>query len=206
MPYEKSLAVKILIFTGDAMFWMLVLFIAAFAGQLLNSEPLKHLVIQLIFGSMLGIIIFLFCKTYVKRRRPYANDQLQHDLNMKIQNRDPGYASKELESFPSGHVLWTTISVSLLCFQFGYIYVLLIGWMIPAMIYLRPHLGVHYPSDVLASLVFGSIIVSLTVFITPGIVEYTNSLREHTVYLYGYWAFIIGYIIAGFKLWLKRVS
>jgi undecaprenyl-diphosphatase len=204
-PYENSLTIKALIFTGDAMFWLIVLFIAAFTGQLLNSEPLKQLVIQLILGSMIGILLFLLCKTYVKRRRPYANDQLQQDLNIKIQNRDPVYASKEFESFPSGHVLWTTMCVSLICFQFGYMYVLVIGWMIPAMIYLRPHLGVHYPSDVLASLVLGSIIVSLTLFIAPGIVEYTNRLRQHTVYLYGYWAFIICYIIVGFKIWLKRV-
>jgi membrane-associated phospholipid phosphatase len=203
--YSNSLPIKALIFTGDAMFWMLVLFITALAGQLLDSEPLKQLVIQLLFGSTLGIIIFLFCKTYVKRRRPYANDQLQHDLNMKIQNRDPGYASKELESFPSGHVLWTTICISLICFKFGFIYVLLFGWMIPAMLYLRPHLGVHYPSDVFASLLSAGIIVSLTLFISPVIMQYTNSLREHSFYLYGYWAFIIGYIIIAFKLWLKRI-
>lgn len=204
-PYKNSLPVKALIFAGDAMFWMLVLFIAAVAGQILNSEPLRELVIKLVSGSMTGIIIFLLFKTGVKRRRPYANEQLQQDLNINIQNRDPGFASKELESFPSGHVLWTTVSVSLICFQFGWTCVLLIGWMIPAMIYLRPHLGVHYPSDAFASLLLGGIIVAVALMIAPVLVEYTNSLRTHPFYLYGYWAFIITFVLIGFKLWLKRI-
>jgi membrane protein implicated in regulation of membrane protease activity len=69
-PYKNSLPIKALIFTGDAMFWMMFLFVTAIAGQLLNSEPLKQLTIQLMLASLIGIIIFLFCKTYVKRRRP----------------------------------------------------------------------------------------------------------------------------------------
>ena len=184
---------------------MMVLFIAAAAGKLLNSEPLNELVIKLILGSTMGIIVFLLCKAFVKRRRPYANDQLQQELNIKIENRDPWYASKTQESFPSGHVLWTTMFISLICLQFGFIYVLLIGWMIPAMIYLRPHLGVHYPSDVITSLLTGGIIVTLTLFIAPCVVEYLNSLRKYPLYTYGYWAFIIGYLIMAFKLWLKRI-
>lgn len=204
-PFENSIFIKALIFMGDGPFWMVVLFFTALTGQLFNSESFRQLVILLMFGLMISNLIFVLCKTYVKRRRPYADLQLQQELNMEIENRDPGHGSKELESFPSGHVLWTTISVSLICFQFGLIPVLLFGWMIPAMVYLRLHLGVHYPSDVLASLVLGGINVALTVLIAPGLMEYTNGLRDHAGYLYGYWAFISGFIIVGFKSWLKRV-
>jgi hypothetical protein len=84
----------------DGPFWMIVLFITALAGQLLNSESLRRLVILLMFGLMIGNVAFVFCKTYVKRKRPYADVQLQKVLNVKIQNRDPGHGSKELESFP----------------------------------------------------------------------------------------------------------
>lgn len=204
-PYKNSFLIKALIFMGDGPFWLIVLFMAAFSGQLLDHEPLRQLVIQLIFGLMIGNLIFLVCKKNVKRKRPYADDQLQQDLNMKIQNRDPGHGSKAFESFPSGHVFWTTICVSLICFQFGSVYVLLLGWMIPAMIFLRLHLGVHYPSDVFASFVLGSINVALTLYIAPDIVEYANSLRKYPGYHYGYWAFISWYLIVGFKSWLKRV-
>jgi membrane-associated phospholipid phosphatase len=204
-PYKNSLPVKMLIFTGDAMFWMTVLCLIATAGQLFDSEPLKQLGIQLMLASLIGVVIFLLGKIYVKRRRPYANEQLQHDLNIKIENRDAFYASKEMESFPSGHALWTTVSVSLICFQFGPLFVLLIGWMIPAMIYLRPHLGVHYPSDVIVSLFLGIIIVSLILFISPGIFEYTNSIKGTAAYTYGYWAALIFFMIIGIKIWLKRI-
>jgi membrane-associated phospholipid phosphatase len=204
-PYKNSLPVKALIFAGEGMTWMMVLFLAAVAGQLLHSKPLNELVIKLIMGSTMGIIVFLLCKVFVKRRRPYANEQLQRDLDMKIENRDPWYASKAQESFPSGHVLWTTMSICLICFQFGWIYVLGLGWMIPAMIYLRPHLGVHYPSDVITSLFTGSIIVAITLFIAPCVVEYLNSLRKYSLYTYGYWIFIIGYFGVAVKIWLKRI-
>jgi len=93
----------------------------------------------------------------------------------------------------------------LICFQFGWMLVLLLGWMIPAMIYLLPHLGVHYPSDVLASFVLAIIVVAITLFIAPYIVEYTNELKKYALYLYVYWTFIIGYAIVGIQLCLKRI-
>lgn len=204
-PLENSLIIRTLIFMGDGPFWMIVLFTTALAGQLLNSEILRQLVILIMFGMIISNVAFVFCKTYVKRKRPYANMHTQEALGIQIQNRDPGHGSKELESFPSGHVLWTTINVSLFFFQLGYIPLLILGWMIPAMIYLRLHLGVHYPSDVLASLILGSVTVVITVSIAPDIIEFTNGLRDHPGFLYGYWAFISGYLIVGFKSWLKRV-
>jgi membrane-associated phospholipid phosphatase len=126
-------------------------------------------------------------------------------LQIEIQNRDSGHGSKELESFPSGHVLWTTLCVSLICYQYGYMSAILLGWMIPTMMYLRPHLGVHYPSDVFASLVIGGINVTIILFVAPGLMGYIHGLKNHPGYLYGYWAFIIVFLIAAFKSWLKRV-
>jgi hypothetical protein len=58
---------------------------------------------------------------------------------------------------------------------------------------------------VFSSLILGFSTVVVTVFIADGIVDYTNGLRDHAGYLYGYWAFISVYLIVGFKSWLKRV-
>jgi membrane-associated phospholipid phosphatase len=204
-PFKKSFPMKALIFMGDGPFWMIVLFITALTGQLLNSESFRQLSVLLMFGLFISNIVFVFCKTYVKRRRPYANVELHQELHIQIQNRDPGHGSKELESFPSGHVLWTTLCVGLICSQFGYIAVLLFGWMIPTMMYLRLYLGVHYPSDIFVSLIISSINVAITLLIAPGLMECINGLRYHTGYIYGYWAFIAEFIIFGFKSWLKRV-
>lgn len=204
-PFKNSFPMKALIFMGDGPFWMIVLFITALTGQLLNSESFRQLSVLLMFGLLISNIVFVFCKTYVKRMRPYANAELHHELHIQIQNRDPGHGSKELESFPSGHVLWTTLCVGLISSQFGFTAVLLFGWMIPTMMYLRLYLGVHYPSDILASLIISSINIAITLLIAPGLMECINDLKKHDGYIYGYWVFIAVFIIIGFKSWLKRV-
>ena len=205
MPFKQSIFIKALIFMGDGPFWMFLLFIAALTGQLINNESFYQLSILLMLGLMISNIVFVLCKTKVKRKRPYANFELQQHLQIEITNRDPGHGSKELESFPSGHVLWTTLCVSLIYSQFGYMSLILFGWMIPAMVYLRLYLGVHYPSDVLASLALGSVNVLITLLLAPSLMEYLNGFRNNTGFLVGYWVFIIVFLIIGFKSWLNRV-
>jgi len=190
---------------GDGPFWMIVVFIAALAGQLFDITPLRDLSILMIFGFIISNAVFVFCKKYVKRKRPYADADLQHDLGIEIQNRDPGHGSKEMESFPSGHVVWTTLCVSLICFQFGYMWLFLLGWMIPTMMYLRPHLGVHYPSDVVAGLILGILTAVVVISAAPSILKILDGLKDHNGYLFGYWTFIGLFLFLGFKSWLKRV-
>lgn len=204
-PFKQSISIKTLIFMGDGPFWMLVLFVAALTGQLINIESFYQLSILLMFGLMISNIAFVLCKTKVKRKRPYANFELQQHLQIEIKNRDPGHGSKELESFPSGHVLWTTLCVGLIYSQFGYMSLILFGWMIPTMVFLRLYLGVHYPSDVLAALALGCANVLITLQLAPGLLEYLNGLRNNTSFLLGYWVFISVFLFIGFKSWLKRV-
>ncbi|RJP39752.1 MAG: phosphatase PAP2 family protein [Desulfobacteraceae bacterium] len=203
--FEDSAYVKTLIFMGDGPFWMITLFISALAGQLLSNSSLIQLSIILMLGLALGNFVFTPLKGYVKRLRPYADRELHKNLNILIKNRDPGHGSKELESFPSGHVLWTTICVSLICFQYGLIAVILLGWMIPTMIFLRPYLGVHYPSDALAGLAIGITLAAITMLISPMVLNFLDRLKDFNGYIYGYWVFITIFLIVGFKSWLKRV-
>jgi membrane-associated phospholipid phosphatase len=204
-PFKESISIKALIFMGDGPFWMLIVFIAAFTGQLKNIKSIYQLSILLMFGLMISNIGFVLCKTKVKRKRPYANFELQRHLQIEIKNRDPGHGSKDLESFPSGHILWTTLCICLIYYQFGYISLILFGWMIPAMVLLRLYLGVHYPSDVLASLVLSSVNVLITLLLVPSLLEYLKGLRNNAGFLFGYWVFIIIFLMVGFKSWLKRV-
>lgn len=203
--FEDSAYVKTLIFMGDGPFWMITVFISALTGQLLNNSSLAQLSIILMLGLALGNFVFTPLKSYVKRLRPYADTGLHQDLNIIIINRDPGHGSKELESFPSGHVLWTTLCISLICFQYGLIAVILFGWMIPTMIFLRPYLGVHYPSDALAGLVIGSTLSAIIMLISPIVLNFLDTLKDFHSYIYGYWVFITIFLIVGFKSWLKRV-
>jgi membrane-associated phospholipid phosphatase len=197
--------VKLLIFMGDGPFWMLVVFIAAITGQILKIASFNEVAVQLILGLSIGQVLFALLKTNVRRSRPYANLELQQDLQIEIQNRDPGHGSKEFESFPSGHVYWTTICVSIICVQYGLLAVFLFGWMIPTMLYLRPHLGVHYPSDTIAGLVLGGIIVFTTLLAAQFVLDFISVYQEQTIYLICYWTFISVFLIVGYISWQKRV-
>ncbi|MCP3926575.1 MAG: phosphatase PAP2 family protein [Desulfobacterales bacterium] len=203
--FKDIFFIKALIFMGDGPFWMIVVFISALTGQLYNSVSFTQLSILLMFGLAISNLVFTPLKSHIKRIRPYANAELHRDLQIEITNRDPGHGSKELESFPSGHVLWTTLCVSIICFKFGFIAILIFGWLIPAMMFLRPYLGVHYPSDVLAGLILGSINTSITLVISHTLMDFINSLKEYNGYIYGYWFFISVFLFVGFKSWLKRV-
>ena len=204
-PFNNSPIIKALIFMGDAPFWMLVIAAAALTGQLLNILTFELLSISLMLGLTVGHFTFGQLKIRVNRRRPYANPALQQKLNISIENRDPGHASKELESFPSGHVFWTTLSVCLIIFQFGMSSAILLGWMMPAMMFLRPHLGVHYPSDALAGLTLGVIIAAITQLLFPFVWELLTPLKANPYYVYGYGLFIALFLVVGIKAWLKRV-
>jgi len=204
-PFKRTLFIQFLIFIGDAPIWMVLAVVAAFVGQVFQLTDFENLATLLIIGFIISDLTFGQLKRRVNRRRPYANNQLQQQLNLTIENRDPGHGSKELESFPSGHVLWTTLCVSLTCFQFGLVAVLLLGWLIPSMLFLRPFLGVHYPSDTVAGLLLGGINVLLTLAVAPYVIEFINSLKIYPGFVFGYGAFMLMFLMVGFKSWLKRV-
>ncbi len=203
--YRESILLKSLIFMGDGPFWLLVVFISALIGHFIKIEAFFRLSILLMLGLMISNIVFVLCKTKVKRKRPYANVELQQLLNIKIENRDVGHGSKELESFPSGHALWTTLCIGIIYSQFGNISLILLGWMIPTMMYLRLHLGVHYPSDILAGIILAITNVFITLLLAPGLITYFNGVKDSLIFQLIYWIFIIAFMIIGFKSWLKRV-
>ncbi len=204
-PFKSNAFIRTLIFIGDGPFWMILVFISALVGQLLNKSSFTHLSILLMLGFALSNIVFTLLKNHVKRMRPYANEELHEILKIRIVNRDPGHGSKAMESFPSGHVLWTTLSVIILSYNHGQTAAVLFAWMIPAMMFLRPYLGVHYPSDALAGLVLGCVGAVITISIFPMVTEVLKSLKDLTGYIYGYWFAIGIFLIVGFKSWLKRV-
>ncbi len=204
-PFKHSILIKVLIFTGDGPFWMLLVFISALIGQIFDNNAYYRLAILLMLGLSLGSMLFTQLKIRIKRRRPYANLELQEELKLIIENRDPGHASKEMESFPSGHVFWTTICVTIICYQFGVPALISIGWMIPVMILLRPYLGVHYPSDVLSGLFLGCLNALITIITGLKLIEILNSWHHYPVFPFGYWGFIVLFLYSGFKSWRKRV-
>lgn len=206
-PFQRTWFVKALIFIGDGPSWMLVIFFSALFAQLADDAVLGMMANLLIIGFIIGNASFVPMKERIHRRRPYANPELQEKLGIKIINRDPGHGSKELESFPSGHALWTTMCVIIICFQFGWPAFILLGWLAPIMMLLRPYLGVHYPSDVLFGAALGVVFAGIAIGSAPFVAETLSYLQQllGIFYLIGYWVFIAFFMYKGMKSWLKRV-
>lgn len=202
--YRKSHFVNILLLTGDAPFWMLSVFFFAATGEFYHSLALENTSILLMFALIISNLLYNPLK-HLKRLRPFADKNLQKLLGIQINNRDPGSASKAMESFPSGHVVWTSVSVIVICSQFGWPAVLLLGWLIVAMIFLRPYLGVHYPSDVLAGLALGSAVGVLTFYLSPALIGLLKYVKEHNLLIFVYWACIGLFLFFGFKFWKHRI-
>lgn len=117
--------------------------------------------VQLGIGLMVGFIIGnLFLKNIVMRERPcWINDNIQLLIPMPMDY-----------SFPSGHTLSSFVSAGILIqrnLKIGfcaYILAVLIGFS-------RLYLYVHFPTDVLTGIVFGTIIAFVTVYMSKKIIR-----------------------------------
>ncbi|MFA0791458.1 phosphatase PAP2 family protein [Microbulbifer echini] len=203
--FRNPQLIKLLIRIGDAPFWILSVVFFAAAGELFGNMRLENISILLMFALIVSNIIFNPIKIHFKRLRPYANKDLQKKLGIQITNRDLSTGSKESESFPSGHVLWTSVSVIVICSQLGWVSVLVLGWLIPAILFLRPYLGVHHPSDALAGLLLGIAVSALTIYLSPSLINLLRYVKEHYLLIYVYWLCITVFLFIGFKLWSRRV-
>lgn len=111
-------------------------------------NALKQKALQMGAALLLNTAIINILKYSINRQRPFVNDALIEKLS--------GGGSP---SFPSGHTADAFLMAMSLTLLFGYKKVLLFFVWIWAftVAYTRIALGVHYPSDVLASILIGTI-------------------------------------------------
>ncbi len=135
---------------------MLAAFIAAFLFFLLNY---RHLAIEIIFGTLTLWLLVEIIKALSDRDRPF----LTLDKTRVIGWQEKG------DSFPSGHTTQIFFLMTLFIhrFQLGmgesialYAVAALVGFT-------RIYLGAHYPRDVIAGMVLGSVWGILAALVDP---------------------------------------
>lgn len=109
---------------------------------------------QLAVTAIAGACLYLWLKRWTRRPRPCA----------EADGPEPLAAPMDEFSFPSGHTL-QAVTLTILCMSFspawGY---LLIPFTISIALS-RVVLGLHYPSDVLAGAVIGSLLASVSLLV-----------------------------------------
>lgn len=121
---------------------------------------LKVLAMLLSSGMFENLALAFVLKFTIRRKRPY---EVLDDVNMRGKHKDP--------SFPSNHTQNLMVFSMILLFFNGFEYwiygILFICFSI-IVGYSRVHLGVHYPTDVLAGLILGLVIgIIIAIFGPP---------------------------------------
>ncbi len=125
---------------------MLAAFIAALVLFVLNYRPLA---IEIIFGTLTLWLLVEIIKAITDRDRPF----LTLDRTRVIGWREKG------DSFPSGHTsqIFFLMTVFIYHFQFGVIASVALYSVAALVGFTRIYVGAHYPRDVIAGVVLGSV-------------------------------------------------
>ena len=135
---------------------MLTAFIAAFLFFILND---RRLAIVIIFGTLTLWLLVEIIKALSKRDRPFRT----LDKARVIGWREKG------DSFPSGHTsqIFFLMTLFILHFQFGIVATITLYAIAALVGFTRIYVGAHYPRDVVAGVVLGSLWGILTMLVNP---------------------------------------
>ena len=145
---------------GKIYFFMLVLVVLFFLELLFPGLRAWSVLLGTGMFENLGLAFIL--KISIKRKRPY--DELEN-VRMLGKHRDP--------SFPSNHTQNLMVFSMILLISYGFefwIFGVIFFIMTFLVGYSRAHLGVHYPTDVIAGFFLGLYIGILLAILGPPIV------------------------------------
>jgi undecaprenyl-diphosphatase len=138
---------------GDGVFWygLMVVFSVFFGAA--GAKAAVHLAAT----GIVSLLLYKGLKRWTRRPRPFASD-----ISIKA-----WIAPLDEFSFPSGHTLHA-VTFTLLAIA----YFPMSGWLLipftASVALSRVILGLHYPSDVAAATVIGSLLASLSLWMVPG--------------------------------------
>jgi undecaprenyl-diphosphatase len=139
---------------GDGSFWYALMAIVAFCDGWRGLGAATHMGVV----GAVAALLYRRLKRWTRRPRPFAAD-------LRIQ---PWIAPLDEYSFPSGHTLHA-VSFSLVALAY---YPMLAWLLLPFSVSVavsRVVLGMHYPSDVFAASLIGTLLASVSLWLVPGV-------------------------------------
>ncbi len=139
---------------GDGMFW----YVLMAAMIVVDGRDGLAASIHLALAGIAALSLYKWLKRWTRRPRPFASDG-------RIQ---AWTAPLDEFSFPSGHTLHA-VTFTLVALAH---YPLLVWLLLPfaaSVAVSRVVLGLHYPSDVLAATVIGSVLAGISIALAPGV-------------------------------------
>lgn len=134
--------------SGDSWFWLIGLGILWWQG----TDYWRQLALIMIIGIAVTAVLVMVIKFTVRRSRP------QGEWGKVYRSTDP-------HSFPSGHAARSAM-LAVVALGLGPLWlgIILLMWA-PLVGLARIVMGVHYPSDVIAGMIFGAIIGGLILIV-----------------------------------------
>ncbi|HME51911.1 MAG TPA: phosphatase PAP2 family protein [Candidatus Lokiarchaeia archaeon] len=149
---------------GSTPFWVVVL-VGLFVFSWISGSTVGWAFWRYAVSNTTSIAVVLLIKIKINRKRPC--EVLE---NVVVRTPPRFYRGS---SFPSGHVQYFFSNLLLLSMVLSWNLAYAWTWMLPITFFLsavialsRVYVGVHYPTDVLASFVSGFLIYLLTLFVT----------------------------------------
>ena len=141
---------KCISFCGLPFIWVTVGIIFAF-------YDVFHVSLVIMFASLSPMAIVFPVQKVIKRRRPYDKHKM-----LKPLTKETHY------SFPSGHAYYVTVNGIALALCYGGFYSFLLMFGLAIMVAVsRIYLGVHYLTDVSASIVLGILVAYIIYLCFP---------------------------------------
>ena len=135
---------------GDGVLWYALMLVL----PLLYGEIGRHLALQMVVTGLVGVMVYKGLKRTLVRERPFISDT-------RIQL---GMGPLDRYSFPSGHTLHAVSFTILASAYFPELALLLVPFA-ALVATSRVILGLHYPSDVLAGALLGTLLSTLSLYL-----------------------------------------
>jgi membrane-associated phospholipid phosphatase len=144
---------------GNLYFWAIYTALVFVLTLILFSFQLLIYFNYLLSSFIFFIVGILPINMIITRKRPYQREELIEELDIRRLDFGRTYSY----SFPSGHVSLFVIQMTIISFIFGQATLLITIPMLILMVFSRISLGMHFLSDCIAGVIFGSIMGILNI-------------------------------------------